>query len=108
MFKLDLEKAKEPEIKLPTSVALLKKRENSRKTSTSVLLIIPKPLPIQITKKKKLWKILQEMGISDDLTFLLRNLYVGEEAKLELDMEQQIGSKLGKEYIRLYIVTLLI
>ena len=40
------------------------------------------------------------MGISDDLTFLLRNLYVGEEAKLELDMEQQTGSKLGKEYIK--------
>ena len=42
---------------------------------------------------KKLWKILKEMRISDDLTCLLRNLYTGQEAKLELDMEQQTGSK---------------
>ena len=48
----------------------------------------------------KLWKILKEMGISDYLTCLLRNLYAGQEAKLELDVEQQIGSKLGKEYIK--------
>ena len=49
MFKLDLEKAEEPEIKLPTSVVSLKKQENSRKTSTSALLIIPKPLIVWIT-----------------------------------------------------------
>ena len=54
-----------------------------------------------------LWKILQEMGISDHLTCLLRNLYVGQE-ETELDMEQWTGSKLGKEYIRMYIITLLI
>ena len=48
----------------------------------------------------KLWKILQEMGIPDHFTCLLRNLYAGQEAKLELDMEQQTGSKLGKEYIK--------
>ena len=48
----------------------------------------------------KLWKILQEVGIPDHLTCLLRNLYVGQEATLELDMEQQTGSKLGKEYIK--------
>ena len=47
----------------------------------------------------KLWKILQEMGIPDHLTCLLRNLYTGQEAT-ELDMEQQTGSKLGKQYIR--------
>ena len=46
----------------------------------------------------KLWKILQEMGISDHLTFLLRNLYAGQKATVELDMEQQTVSKLGKEY----------
>ena len=45
----------------------------------------------------KLWKILQELGIPDHHTFLLRNLYIGQE---ELDMEQQTGSKLGKEYIK--------
>ena len=49
MFKPDLEKAEEPEIKLPTSVASLKKQESSRKTSTSVLLATPKPLTVWIT-----------------------------------------------------------
>ena len=44
MFKLDLEKAEEPEIKLPTYVGGLKKQENTRKTPTSALLIMPKPL----------------------------------------------------------------
>ena len=47
----------------------------------------------------KLWKILQEMGIPDHLTCLLKNLYPGQE-RLELDMEQQTGSRLGKEYIK--------
>ena len=48
----------------------------------------------------KLWKILQEMGIPDHRTCLLRNLYAGQEATVELDMEQQTGSKLGKEYVK--------
>ena len=48
----------------------------------------------------KLWKILKKMGKPDPLTCLLRNLYLDQEAKLELDMEQQTGSKLGKEYVR--------
>ena len=56
----------------------------------------------------KMWKILKEMGIPDHLTCLLRNLYANQEATLELDMEQQTGSKLGKKYVKLYIVTLLI
>ena len=51
MFKLDLEKAEEPEIKLPTSVGSLKKHESSRKTSTSALLTMPKPLTVWITTK---------------------------------------------------------
>ena len=77
MFKLDLEKAEEPEIKLPTSVGSLKKQKSPRKTSTSALLAMPKPLTVWITTN---WKILQEMGIPDHLTFLLSNLYVGQEA----------------------------
>ena len=77
MFKLDLEKAEEPEIKLPTPVGSLKKQESSRKTSTSVLLTTPKPLIVWITTN---WKILQEMGVPDHLTWLLRNLYAGQEA----------------------------
>ena len=59
MFKLDLEKAEEPEIKLPTSFGLLKKKENSRKTSVSASLTMLKPLTMWITTKQK---ILKEMG----------------------------------------------
>ena len=76
MFELVLGKAEEPEIKLPTSAGSSKKQESLRKTSA--LLTMPKPLTVWITKK--LWKILQEMGIPDHLTFLLRNLYAGHEA----------------------------
>jgi len=78
MFKLDLEKADEPEIKLPTCVGSLKKQERktSRKTSTSALLTTPKPLTLQITTN---WKILEEMGIPDHLTCILRNMYGGQQ-----------------------------
>ena len=95
MFKLDLEKTEEPEIKLPTSVGSWKKQENSRKSSTSASLTMLKPLTVWITIN---WKILKEMGIPDHLTCLLRNLYAGQEATVRTYMEQQTGSKLGKEY----------
>ena len=78
MFKLDLEKAEKPEIKLPTFTGSSKKQESSRKTSTSALLTMPKPLTVWITTK--LWKILKEMEIPDHLICLLRNLYAGQEA----------------------------
>ena len=97
MFKLDLEKAEEPEIKLPTSAGSWKKQESSRKTSTSALLTTPKPLTVD---HNKLWKILKDLGIPDHLICLLRNLYAGQEVTLKLDMEQQTGCKLGKEYIK--------
>ena len=74
MFKLDLEKAEEPEIKLPTYAGSSKKQESSRKTSTSALLTMPKPLTVWTTTN---WKILKEMGIPDRLTCLLRNLCAG-------------------------------
>ena len=77
MFKLVLEKAEEPEIKLPTSAGSLKKQESSRKTSISALLTVPKPLTVWITIN---WEILQEMGIPDHLTCLLKYLYVGQKA----------------------------
>ena len=77
MFKLDLEKAEEPEIKLSTSTGSQKKQESSRKTSTSALLITPKPLTVWITS---MWKILQGIRIPDHLTCLLRNLYASQEA----------------------------
>ena len=76
MFKLVLEKAEEPEIKLPTSAGSWKKQENSRKTSISALLTMPKLLTVWITTN---WKILKELGIPDHLTCLLRNLYAGQE-----------------------------
>ena len=76
MFKLVLEKAEEPEIKLPTSAGSWKKQESSRKTSISASLTMPKPLTVWITIN---WKILKEMGIPDHLNCLLRNLYAGQE-----------------------------
>ena len=75
LFKLDLEKAEEPEIKSSTSVGSSEKQESSRKTSTSALLTLPKLLC-----GSQQTKILQEMGIPDHLTCLLRNLYAGQEA----------------------------
>ena len=97
MFKLVLERAEEPEIKLPTSVGSSKKQESSRKTSISPLLTMPKPLTVWITIN---WKILKEMGIPDHLTCLLRNLYAGQEAPVRTGHGQWTGSKLGKEYIK--------
>ena len=78
MFKLVLEKAEEPEIKLPTSTGSSKKQESSERTSISASLTMPKPLTVWITIN--CGKFLQEMGIPDHLTCLLRNLYAGQEA----------------------------
>ena len=74
MFKLVLEKAEEAEIKLPTSAGSWKKQESSRKTSTSAYWLCQ-----SLCVDHKNWKI-QEMGIPDHLTCLLRNLYAGQEA----------------------------
>ena len=76
---MDLEKAEEPEIKLLTFTGSSKKQESSRKTSTSVLLTAK---DFDCVDHNKLWKILKEMGISDHLTCLLRNLYAGQEARV--------------------------
>ena len=78
MFKLDLEKAEESEIKLPTSVGSSKKQDSSRKTSTSALLTMPKPLTVWITAN--CWKFFKKLGIPDPVTCLLRNLYACQEA----------------------------
>ena len=78
MFKLVLEKAQEPEIKLPTSAGSSKKQESSRKTSIPALLTMPKLLTVWITIN---WKSRKEMGIPD-LNCLLRNLYAGQEATI--------------------------
>ena len=98
MFKLDLEKAEEPEIKLPTSVASLNMQESSRKTSTSALLTMPKPLTVWITTNYgnflKRWEYQTTWPASWEICMHIKNQH------LELDMEQQTGSKLGKEYVK--------
>ena len=96
MFKVDLEKAEESEIKLTTSIESLKKQENSIKTFISASLTTLKPLTVWITTN---WKILKEIGKTYHFACLLRNWYSGQEAT-ELDMEQHTGSKLGKAYIK--------
>ena len=80
MFKLVLEKAEEPEIKLPTSAGSWKKQESSRKTSISALLTVK---AFDCVDHNKLWKILKEVGIPDHLTCLLRNLCAGQEATVK-------------------------
>ena len=78
MFKVDLEKAEEPEIKLPTSAGSWKKQESSRKNIYFCFIDYGKPF--DCVDHNKLWKILKEMGIPDHLIFLLRNLYASQEA----------------------------
>ena len=79
MLKLVLEKAEEPEIKLPTSLGSCKKQESARKTSISALLTMPKPLTVWITRNCGKFF---EMGIPDYLACFLRNLYAGQEARV--------------------------
>ena len=93
MFKLVLEKAEEPEIKLPTSAGSSKKQESSRKASISALLTMPKPLTVWITRD---WKILQEMGIPDHLTCLLRKPYADQEATVRTGHETTAWFQIGK------------
>ena len=91
MFKLDLEKAEEPENKLPTSAGSQKKQESSRKTPTSALLTMPKPLAVWITtncgKFFKRWEYQTTLLSSWEICVQVTK------QQLELDMEQQTGSK---------------
>ena len=91
MFKLVLEKAEEPEIKLPTSTGSSKKQESSRKTSISALLTMSKPLAVWITtncrKFWKRWEYQTTWPTSWEICMQVRK------QQLELDMEQQTGSK---------------
>ena len=97
MLKLDLEKAEEPEIKLPTSVGSLKKQEFQKNID---FCFIDYAKAFDCVDHNKLWKILQEMGIPDHLTCLLRNLYTGQEGTVRTGHETTDGSKLGKKYIK--------
>ena len=98
MFKLDLEKAEEPEIKLPTSVGLWKKQKSSRKTSTSALLTMPKPLTVLATTNcgqfLKRWEYQTTWPASWEIYLQVRK------QQFELDMEQQTGSKWEKEFVK--------
>ena len=91
MFKLNLEKAEEPEIKLPISVRSLKKQESFRKTSTSALLTIPKPMTVWITtnygKFFKRWEYQTTLLASREICIWVKK------QQLELDVEQQTGFK---------------
>ena len=78
MFKPGLEKAEEPEIKLPTSAGSWKKQESSRKNMYFCFIDYAKTF--DCVNHNKLWKILKDMGLPDHLTCLLRNLYAGQEA----------------------------
>ena len=104
MFKLVLEKAEEPETKLPTSAGSWEKQESSRKTSISAL-TMPKPLTVWITincgKFWKWWEYQTTWPASWETCMQVRK------QQLELDMEQQTGSKQEKEYVKA-IITLLI
>ena len=95
MYKLGLEKAEEPEIKLPTFIGSQRKQENFRKTC-----FIDYTKAYGCVYYNKLWKILKEMEKADHLICLLRNLYAGQEATGKT-LHGTIGcSKLGKEYVK--------
>ena len=98
MFKLDLAKAKKPEIKLPIPTESSKKRQNPGKSSSSALLIMPKPLTMWITTNCgtlfKRWEYQTTLPSSWEIHMQIKKQL------LEVDMEQQTGSKLGKEYVK--------
>ena len=91
MLKLDLEKAEEPEIKLPTSIGSQKKQENCRITSASLT-----TLAFDCVDHDKPWNILKEMGIPEHLTCLLLNLYAGQEATVRTKHGTMDWFQIGK------------
>ena len=107
MFKMDLKKAEEPEIKFPTFIGSLKKQESSRETSNSALLTVPKPLTVWMTINcGKFWNRWEYQTTWPAFWEIWMQV---KKQQLELDMEQQTGSKSEKEYIKaVYIVTVLI
>ena len=94
MFKLVLEKAEEPETKLPTLAGSSKKQESSKKNIYSCFIDYAKAF--DCVNHNKLWKILKEMGISDHLTCLLRNLNAGQEATVRTRLETADWFQIGK------------
>ena len=102
MFKLDLEKGEEPEIKLPTSVGSLKKQESSRK---NLFCFIDYAKAFDCVDHNKLWEILKEMGIPEHLTCLLRNLYACQEATVRTGHGTTEWFQIGKEICQGYILS---
>ena len=102
MFKLVLEKAEEPEIRWPTSAGSLKKQENSSKTSTSAIWLCQ---TFDCVNHNKLWKILKEMGISDHLIWLLRNLYARQEPTVRTRHGTTNWFKIGKGVYQGYVLS---
>ena len=98
IFRLDFEKAEEPEIKLPTSVGSSRKQESYRRTSTSALLTTPKPLTAWITTN--CGKFLKRREYQTTWPASWEICVQVQKQQLELDMEQQTGSKLEKEYVK--------
>ena len=92
MFKLDLEKAEKPDIKLPISIGSQKKQENSRKTSTSASLTMLKPLTLWIKINRRKYQTISPASWETCMQV--------KKQQLELDMEQWTGSKLGKDYVK--------
>ena len=87
MYKLDLEKADEPEIKLPASVGSLKKQNSQKQKFQKNICFIDYAKAFDCVDHNKLWQILEEMGTSDHLTCLLRNLYADQEAAVRTGYE---------------------
>ena len=111
MFKLVLEKAEEPEVKLPTSTRSLKKQEFQKNTYFCFIDYIK---AFDCVDHNKLWKILKEIGIPDHLTCFLRNLYAGQEATVRTGqgttdwLSEYVNNRQQRSMSRRYIVTLLI
>ena len=93
MVKLDLEKADEPEIKLPTSAGSQKKQEFQKNI---YFCLIDCAKAFDCVDHNKVWKILKEMGIPDHLTCLLRNLYAGQEATVRTGHGTMDWFQIGK------------
>ena len=100
ILKLHLEKAEETKIKFPTSAGSLRKQESSRKKSIFTLWLFDYANVFDYVDHHKLWETVKEMGISEHLTCLQRNLYAGQEVIIRTDMEKQTGSKSEKEYFK--------
>ena len=98
MYKLGLEKAEKPEIKLPTFVGSQRKQSNFRKNIYYCFIDYAKAF--DFVDHNKLWKILKEMGTPDHLTYLLRNLNAGQEATVRTRHATTDSFKLGKEYVK--------